>query len=143
MTTATTRRITVTSDPRDITEKQLYEFVRSAAKQFGWRVYHTLNSFGSHKGFPDLVLLNGQRIVWAELKAEKGKVSPDQVAWLSELRSVEPDSAGLWVYLWKPSHRDAVAFCLAGQPMHPDGCDGDGDYCPECGRWRHRGARPA
>ena len=48
------------------------------------------------------------RLVLAELKTEKGKVSPAQVAWLERLEQC----AGVEVYLWRPSHRDEIERVL-------------------------------
>lgn len=62
----------------------------------GWRAYHTHDSRHSAAGFPDLVLVR-ERIVYAELKTTKGKLSPSQAAWMEALRA-----AGGEVYLWRP-----------------------------------------
>lgn len=40
------------------------------------------------KGFPDLVMAKRNRVVFAELKSEKGPVSEDQEEWLTVLRTV-------------------------------------------------------
>ena len=65
---------------------------------YGWRlVYHTFRSQHSPSGFPDYVLVR-ERVVFAELKTEKGKPTPFQTEWLDGLRS-----AGAEVYLWRPS----------------------------------------
>lgn len=137
----------VRSDPRELTEKQLYAFVRDCAKQAGWRLYHTWLSKFSEAGFPDLVLLKGQRIIWAELKGPHGRPTPEQRAWLADLRSIDPAGRGLDVYLWKPHHMDALAASLFDQGPHREGCPEDaafesvkGDaaaqWCQTCGRWR-------
>ena len=57
-------------------------------------------------GFPDLWLMRvGEKpdLVVAELKAEKGRVSPDQWAWIEGLRD-----CGLDVYVWRPRDWDQV-----------------------------------
>lgn len=41
------------------------------AGYYGWRTYHTRDSRGSDPGFPDLVLLRGPELVFAELKPDK------------------------------------------------------------------------
>lgn len=126
-------RIVATADPRTITEKQLLDFVRSAARQLGWRMYHTLNSIGSHAGFPDLVLVRKGRVVWAELKAPRGRLSDFQSAWLDDLR--ETTDA---VYVWRPEHMDAIAHLMAGGGPHRDECPAGSTQpvCGDCGRWR-------
>lgn len=132
-------RIVATADQRNVTESQLLEFVRAAAKQLGWRFYHTRNSFGSTAGFPDLVMVRGQRVIYAELKAARGRLSPAQVEWLTELRAVAPGGVGRDVYLWQPRHMDAIVHVLAGRWQHAERCPDDPESpiaCNECGRWR-------
>lgn len=67
------------------------------ARLSGWVLYHTHDSRRSPAGFPDLVLVR-ERVVFAELKAEKGRVTPEQLAWLGRLWQ-----AGAEAYLWRPS----------------------------------------
>lgn len=62
--------------------------VLDAAQYRGWLVYHTRNSKGSHKGFPDLVLLRPPRIIFAELKDEKRELQPEQIEWMAALSVV-------------------------------------------------------
>lgn len=47
--------------------------------------YHTHDSRRSEPGFPDLVLVKGTRLIFAELKADTGRVSPAQQRWLDAL----------------------------------------------------------
>ena len=49
-------------------------------------------------GFPDLIMVRGPRIVFAELKAERGTTTPEQEHWLDVLRL-----AGAETYVWKPA----------------------------------------
>lgn len=55
------------------------------------------------KGFPDLVLVKRTRIVFAELKSEKGTVTKEQRMWLDAL-----SAAGCETYLWRPKHYEGV-----------------------------------
>jgi len=65
------------------------------ARHHGFLVYHHIpamnrrGKWGSHvqgdKGFPDLVLTNGKRTYFFELKSEKGRASPEQQAWIDAL----------------------------------------------------------
>lgn len=59
------------------------------------------------EGFPDLVLAR-ERVVFAELKSERGKVQPEQSDWLERLRA-----AGAEAHLWRPSSWDDVVAVLS------------------------------
>lgn len=80
-----------------ISEKEFQRQVVRLARMHGWRVYHTRDSRGSDKGFPDLVLVKGKRVLWAELKGAKGRLRPEQRAWLEAL-----EEAGCDARLWRP-----------------------------------------
>lgn len=92
-----------------VTERDLREQVRDLANLFGWKMYFSWTSLHSPKGFPDLVLACQvrKRIVYAELKTEKGKVSDSQREWLDELTA-----CGQEVYLWKPDDIEEIARIL-------------------------------
>jgi hypothetical protein len=47
-------------------------------------------------GFPDLVLVR-DRVIFAELKRDKGQLSVDQYEWLEMLKKT-----GAEVYVWRP-----------------------------------------
>ena len=88
----------------DITEKELTALVKGAAGAFGYRFYHPYLSIHSEKGFPDCTMVKelgdgGTRLLFAELKSEKGKPTEKQLEWLDLLRRVRE----VGVYLWKPS----------------------------------------
>lgn len=93
----------------ELTEKQWLAQVRDLAKLYGWRVYHPWLSIRSEHGFPDLVLANAaqRRLVFAELKTEKGKLSTRQEEWIVLLRA-----CGCEVYVWRPSQLEEVAEIL-------------------------------
>lgn len=101
-------------DPNLLTEAQLSGLVAELARLGGWTLrYHTLRSKGSAHGFPDWVFVHPgkQRILFAELKSEKGKPTDRQRAWLDGLSDV----AGLEVYLWKPSDWTEIVTVLTGR----------------------------
>jgi len=93
-----------------LTEKQFQSQVMSLAKVFGWRAYHPYLSIHSERGFPDLTLVR-ERIVFAELKTEKGRLTEHQEEWLGLL-----GSAGAEVYVWRPSDFDALTEILRHRP---------------------------
>lgn len=96
-------------------EAEFQKEVVALAKLTGWLVMHTrpaLNQSGKwstpiqgHKGFPDLVLSHRNRgTVFAELKAEKGRLSPEQKIWLEVLAE-----SGCEVHVWRPSDMQEIA----------------------------------
>jgi len=90
------------------TEKAWSQTVYDVARLLGWRAYRVLNSRGSTPGVPDLMLLRGHRLVFAELKTERGKPTTAQREWLAELGAVD----GVESYLWRPSDWDDVTEVL-------------------------------
>jgi hypothetical protein len=56
-------------------------------------------------GFPDLVMVREPKLVFAELKAPRGRLSAEQSAWIGALQLVAPDSAGydVLVRVWRPA----------------------------------------
>jgi len=92
-----------------VTEADLREQVRDLAKLFGWKMQFTWLSWHSPKGFPDVFLAHPiqKRIMWAELKSEKGKLSPEQEAWLQLLRD-----CGQEAYVWRPGDIEEIARIL-------------------------------
>ena len=98
-------------------QKQVIAF----AAIHGWRTAHfrpgltksgrwTTAVQGDGAGFPDLVLVR-ERVVWAELKSDKGTMSDEQKAWVAALVK-----AGCEVYVWRPGDWDEVVEVLAGSP---------------------------
>jgi VRR-NUC domain len=60
-------------------------------------------------GYPDLTLVRGERLVFAELKSEHGRLAPRQKRWLDALRAVK----GCEVYVFRPSDWDEIQAVLA------------------------------
>jgi hypothetical protein len=82
-----------------LSERDWQQRVVDFAHWHRWLSYHTFDSRRSDSGFPDLVLIRAGRVVFAELKAESGRVTAAQRRWLLTLAS----SPGVEVYLWRPS----------------------------------------
>lgn len=91
-----------------MTEKEFQSEVLDLAKMYRWRAYHTHDSRRSEPGFPDLVLLRPPVILFVELKTEKGRVTPEQAAFLGLLRA-----CGQETRLWRPSMTQEIANELA------------------------------
>jgi hypothetical protein len=92
------RSIAASAAPFSLSERAFQSQVVRYARLAGWAVYHTYDSRRSQPGFPDLVLVRRPRIVWAELKSQRGKVTTEQQAWIDELRACDQE-----VHVWRPS----------------------------------------
>jgi hypothetical protein len=64
---------------------------RPAKTERGWRTAVQ----GDGKGFPDLVLVRGSRLIFAELKVASRRPTDEQRAWLDALNETSAE-----VYLW-------------------------------------------
>ena len=82
-----------------VKEEALLQQVTAYARLRNWRLYHTRNSQRSAAGFPDLVMVRGDRLVFAELKTMRGVVSLHQAGWLGALLDVRTVES----YLWRPN----------------------------------------
>jgi hypothetical protein len=86
---------------KDMTEAQLRGLTMALAKAQGWDVYYLRDSrMATSPGFPDLCLRRGgdrPRIVYAELKTLKGRISKPQELWLAGLEAT-PE-----VHVWRPT----------------------------------------
>jgi hypothetical protein len=77
---------------------------RPARTVDGWR---TPVSGPLGAGWPDLVLVRPPRLVFAELKSERGRLTPTQKGALDLLRD-----AGLEVHVWRPGDLPAIQEVL-------------------------------
>lgn len=93
-------------DEPAVPEKRWQWQVINHAEAQGWRVYHTFDSRRSSPGFPDLVLVR-ERVIFAELKSRKGRLSKAQECWLKALRDAKAE-----VYVWMPKHWPQVQEVL-------------------------------
>lgn len=108
--------------PVDCREAIWQRWVLDLAKRWGWRanhVYRAKLSDGTWRttcsvGWPDLTLVRGARIVFAEVKDDKRQPDPAQDAWLDALADVPCAE----VFVWRPRHWQEVVRTLA-----PDGRD--------------------
>jgi Holliday junction resolvase len=77
-------------------ERHLQAGLEEHLRVTGWRYYHTHDSSRSVAGFPDIVALRGSRILVAEIKGPKTRVTGEQRAWLAAF-----ETAGVPAYLWR------------------------------------------
>jgi hypothetical protein len=87
-----------------ITEKEFLDQIVQLGNLHGWRSFHVFDSRKSAPGFPDLIMLRGQRMIVAELK-RSGKFKPSayQCAWLAAFMQLQESFEGLLVAVWDPS----------------------------------------
>lgn len=114
MPVRTVRAVSLALDPK-MSEASFQAKVLHLAHLFGWRTYHTHDSRRSNPGWPDVALWHPRRgqFVLAELKAQKGRVSPAQVTTLAELQQ-----CGVDAYLWRPSDWPEIqALLTKGRPL--------------------------
>ena len=81
-----------------VKESDFQSQVVALAKRLNWRCYHTHDSRKSEKGFCDLVLVRDGRLIFAELKTDSGKLTPEQDEWLEALAACDAE-----VYEWHPA----------------------------------------
>ena len=87
-----------------MTERELQKAVIQLAETTGWMVYHVQNVKGKLRaktsvGFPDLIMIRDGKLVVAELKSKKGRLSPDQITWLAEFNWLDGNCR---VFVWRP-----------------------------------------
>lgn len=131
-----------------MTERELQRWVIDQARSLGWGVtlsarramlaeaeayrvepppldglvFHPQYSLGSEPGWPDLTLIRrrDRRLIFAELKAEKGVVSVRQAEVLELLRRLETATrfsgsegrATIEVFVWRPADVERIVEIL-------------------------------
>ncbi len=100
-----------------ITEREFQRQVTDAAELFGWswvawrpamtaKGWRTPVSGPLGKGWPDLTLVRDDRLIFAELKSQDGRLTPAQRDVLDLLGRAVP------VYTWRPTDLPAVLEVL-------------------------------
>ena len=89
-----------------MSEADLSDAVVQLAHLFGWRVLLVRPARTAHGwktpfgadgvGWPDLTLIRGDRLIFAELKSRRGRLTDDQRVWLDVLSAVGE------TYIWRP-----------------------------------------
>lgn len=87
-----------------LTFRWLRAHFRPARTAAGWRTPVA----GDGKGFLDLTLLRGPRLIVAELKVGKGKLTSDQVVW----KQAWEDIPCAEVYIWTPPQFEEIVGVL-------------------------------
>ena len=92
---------------RRFSEEQFQRWIVQFAQLNGWLAYHPYDSRRSEAGWPDLVLVRGDQVLFRELKAENGKVSAEQQKWIDALAH-----AGCDVAVWRPQDEKVIEEAL-------------------------------
>ena len=87
----------VVASTTTMSEDELLAAVLELARWLGWRTYHTHDSRRSNPGFPDLVIVRDDRLLFVELKSTKGRLTAEQTEWLKALGYVAS------VATWRPA----------------------------------------
>lgn len=116
---------------RDLSEKDFQAAVVDLAQLHGWATYHISDSRrvaggklvgdAMAAGLPDLILVHGSRgFVFAELKAEKGRIRPKQRECLNTMAAASILTAGkVRVHLWRPRDMDDVIMPMLARGEGP------------------------
>jgi hypothetical protein len=81
-----------------ISEDHLQQRITMLCDYLHLKWHHETDSRKSKKGWPDLVIAGPDRVIFVELKSEKGRVTAEQQDWLDTLAS-----AGAVVKVWRPA----------------------------------------
>ena len=93
-----------------ITEEELLTTIARFLELYKWRWCHFRPARTSkgwrtllqgHRGLPDICAVRGTRLLFIELKSARGRLTPEQTAWLDALTNVR--SAKVEVYTWTPA----------------------------------------
>lgn len=111
-----------------ISEKQFQAWIVEVLRLGGWRYAHfrpaqtqSRDAAGRQRwstpmsgdvGWPDITIAHRGKgkLLFRELKSEAGKVSPEQVAWIADLRAGGADAA-----VWRPRHKHLIEATLMHQ----------------------------
>lgn len=97
--------------PRGLSEDEFQQQIIDYAHLRGWRVAHFRPAQladgrwvtpvqADGKGFPDLLMIRGTRLLVAELKVGKNTVADDQWEWINAFRGVY---GNVECHIWHPS----------------------------------------
>ena len=97
-----------------ISEADFQEALVEYAEMWGWLVWHDNDSRRNDAGFPDLVMVKGGKIIFAELKRQKRyTIKPKQLEWIEALGLAA--GPNVMATFWFPSDRDYAEAVLRGE----------------------------
>lgn len=98
---------------RAMSEEALLTAVTEALDTFRWRWCHFRPArtekgwrtlLQGHRGLPDIIAVRDSRLLFCELKAERGQLSPAQWDWVMDLGRLKGPGETVEVYIWRPSN---------------------------------------
>jgi len=102
-----------------ISEADFQEALVEYAEMWGWLVWHDNDSRRNDAGFPDLVMVKGGKIIFAELKRQKRyTIKPKQLEWIEALGLAA--GPNVMATFWFPSDRDYAEAILRGEEWGDD-----------------------
>lgn len=116
MTRRKPRTLAEAVGPAAALEAGFQDTVTEFADLCGWWWWHDNDPRRNRAGLPDLMLVRGPRLVYAELKRQGEKPSPTQVDVLARLAATAAE-----VYLWQPSDWPDVEAVLRRGDTIPGG----------------------
>ncbi len=90
------------------TEKAFMAAVVALARRHGWWPFHVHDSRRSAPGLPDLILVR-ERVLFRELKLDRGRLTADQTACLTRLLAAGADAD-----VWRPRDWPTIVRVLGG-----------------------------
>ena len=109
--------------PIKLSERQFMDATVQIAQTLGWKCSHfpTSMSVGGHymtavdydgKGFPDCIFIHSVHrvLLVVEFKSQKGRMSPEQLAWADLFETVESavNSHAVKYFVWKPAASQSI-----------------------------------
>ena len=99
-------------------ERELQQLVGDLCQLLGLPHFHVRHSRGMTAGWPDSVII-GTRVIYRELKAEHGQLSPDQRAIGDKLKAAGADWKVWRPRDWLSGEIEKELRLLKGQPYLP------------------------
>ena len=104
-------------------EKEFATQVEHLLNLYGWRWCHFepairqsgewATALRGHKGLPDYVAVRDGRLIFAEIKGDRGRLTPDQTEWITRLRQVHDVRVETW---WPEDLPDLKTILARSKP---------------------------
>ena len=96
-------------------ERAFTDAVVDLFKAYGWRVMHMRGNTDKlilgHPGYPDVTAAMSGRVLFAELKMPKGKMTEEQYAWIAVLGGSDETQ----VHIWRPEDWNYIVTVASGR----------------------------